>query len=75
MTLLGGIPFKNGNLVLTSQFLYYCPIQSVMAKQGILFLDKITSALPTVSTAVYQLILNRCLGDYIVSVIFTYLKL
>ena len=31
---------------------------------GILFLDEITSAAPTVSTAAYQLILDRRLGDY-----------
>jgi MoxR-like ATPase len=30
---------------------------------GILFLDEITSAAPTVSTAAYQLILDRRLGD------------
>lgn len=31
---------------------------------GILFLDEITSAAPTVSAAAYQLILDRRLGDY-----------
>ena len=31
---------------------------------GILFLDEITSALPAVSAAAYQLILDRSLGDY-----------
>jgi hypothetical protein len=31
---------------------------------GILFLDEITSAPPSVSAAAYQLILDRCLGDY-----------
>jgi MoxR-like ATPase len=35
-------------------------------KQGILFLDEITSAPPTVSAAAYQLILDRRLGDYVV---------
>ena len=34
--------------------------------QGILFLDEITSAPPSVSAAAYQLILDRRLGDYIV---------
>ncbi|NOZ11208.1 MAG: AAA domain-containing protein [Gammaproteobacteria bacterium] len=33
---------------------------------GILFLDEITSAAPTVSAAAYQLILDRRLGDYTV---------
>jgi len=33
---------------------------------GILFLDEITSATPAVSAAAYQLILDRCLGDYVV---------
>ncbi|HBE93643.1 MAG TPA: ATPase [Gammaproteobacteria bacterium] len=31
---------------------------------GILFLDEITSAPPSVSAAAYQLILDRCLGSY-----------
>jgi len=34
--------------------------------QGILFLDEITSAPPSVSAAAYQLILDRRLGDYLV---------
>jgi len=34
--------------------------------KGVLFLDEITSAPPTVSAAAYQLILDRRLGDYIV---------
>jgi hypothetical protein len=33
-------------------------------KTGILFLDEITSAVPSVSAAAYQLILDRCLGEY-----------
>ncbi len=33
-------------------------------KTGILFLDEITSAVPSVSAAAYQLILDRRLGDY-----------
>lgn len=31
---------------------------------GIMFLDEITSATPAVSAAAYQLILDRCLGEY-----------
>jgi len=34
--------------------------------RGILFLDEITSATPAVSAAAYQLILDRCLGEYTV---------
>ncbi|MBX2869061.1 MAG: MoxR family ATPase [Acidiferrobacterales bacterium] len=33
-------------------------------ESGILFLDEITSAAPAVSAAAYQLILDRCLGEY-----------
>jgi hypothetical protein len=33
-------------------------------ESGILFLDEITSAPPSVSAAAYQLILDRCLGEY-----------
>lgn len=33
-------------------------------KAGVLFLDEITSATPAVSAAAYQLILDRCLGEY-----------
>ncbi len=60
---LRGIPFKNGALVDWS-------IPSLLpdvvrhGKRGILFLDEITSAPPTVSAAAYQLILDRRLGDY-----------
>ncbi len=35
-------------------------------QSGILFLDEITSASPAVSAAAYQLILDRCLGDYVI---------
>lgn len=34
--------------------------------RGVLFLDEITSALPAVSAAAYQLILDRRLGEYLV---------
>jgi len=53
---LRGIPFRNGELVEWS-----VPAMLPDAKrhgvQGILFLDEITSAPPTVSAAAYQLIL------------------
>ena len=32
--------------------------------QGILFLDELNLAVPTVQATAYQLILNRCIGDY-----------
>jgi hypothetical protein len=60
---LRGIPFRSGNLVEWS-------IPSVLPNAerhgpaGILFLDEITSAPPTVSAAAYQLILDRRLGEY-----------
>ena len=60
---LRGIPFRNGQLVEWS-------IPSVLPNAerhgpaGILFLDEITSAPPTVSAAAYQLILDRRLGEY-----------
>lgn len=62
---LRGIPFKNGNLVDWS-VPSLLPDSKRHGEQGILFLDEITSAPPTVSAAAYQLILDRCLGDYIV---------
>ncbi|MHB1092103.1 AAA family ATPase [Thiobacillus sp.] len=60
---LRGIPFRNGQLVEWS-------IPSVLpdaerhGPTGILFLDEITSAPPSVSAAAYQLILDRRLGEY-----------
>ena len=62
---LRGIPFKNGKLVDWS-IPSLLPDEKRHGKQGILFLDEITSAPPTVSAAAYQLILDRRLGDYIV---------
>ena len=60
---LRGIPFKNGELVEWS-IPAILPNQERHGKQGILFLDEITSAPPSVSAAAYQLILDRKLGDY-----------
>ena len=60
---LRGIPFRSGQLVEWS-------IPSVLpdaerhGPSGILFLDEITSAPPSVSAAAYQLILDRRLGEY-----------
>lgn len=61
---LRGIPFKNKGLVDWS-------VPSILpdigrhGERGILFLDEITSAPPSVSAAAYQLILDRRLGDYL----------
>ncbi len=62
---LRGIPFKNGDLVDWS-IPSLLPNAARHGERGILFLDEITSAPPTVSAAAYQLILDRRLGDYIV---------
>ena len=60
---LRGIPFRTDNLVewATPRML---PDAERHGPSGILFLDEITSALPAVSAAAYQLILDRSLGDY-----------
>lgn len=62
---LRGIPFKNGEQV-DWAIPSLLPEASRHGEQGILFLDEITSAPPTVSAAAYQLILDRRLGDYVV---------
>lgn len=60
---LRGIPFRVGNGVE-----WAVPAMLPDAKRhgasGILFLDEITSAPPSVSAAAYQLILDRRLGEY-----------
>lgn len=62
---LRGIPFRNEESVE-----WAVPAMLPNAKRhgakGILFLDEITSAAPTVSAAAYQLILDRRLGEYLV---------
>ena len=60
---LRGIPFRTDDLVewAVPRML---PDTDRHGPSGILFLDEITSALPAVSAAAYQLILDRCLGDY-----------
>ena len=62
---LRGIPFKNGELVDWS-IPSLLPDAARHGDRGVLFLDEITSAPPTVSAAAYQLILDRRLGDYVV---------
>jgi MoxR-like ATPase len=60
---LRGIPFRDGGHVewATPSML---PDTERHGPSGILFLDEITSAPPSVSAAAYQLILDRRLGDY-----------
>ncbi|MGA0342899.1 MAG: AAA family ATPase [Arenicellales bacterium] len=62
---LRGIPFRIDDRVewATPAML---PDESKHGRQGVLFLDEITSAAPSVSAAAYQLILDRRLGEYVV---------
>lgn len=60
---LRGIPFKNGNRV-DWAVPSLLPHSDLHGNSGILFLDEITSAAPSVSAAAYQLILDRRLGEY-----------
>ncbi len=60
---LRGIPFRNGDRVEWAPPAML-PDATRHGEQGILFLDEITSAPPSVSAAAYQLILDRCLGEY-----------
>jgi hypothetical protein len=62
---LRGIPFRKDDWVEWS-VPAMLPDASRHGAQGILFLDEITSAPPTVSAAAYQLILDRRLGEYCV---------
>ncbi|MDA8095141.1 MAG: MoxR family ATPase [Betaproteobacteria bacterium] len=62
---LRGIPFRNGELVEWS-VPAMLPSARRHGERGILFLDEITSAPPTVSAAAYQLILDRRLGEYVI---------
>ena len=60
---LRGIPFRNGARVEWS-VPALLPEAARHGARGILFLDEITSAPPTVTAAAYQLILDRRLGEY-----------
>lgn len=60
---LRGIPFREANKVEWA-IPAMLPDTKRHGKRGILFLDEITSAAPTVSAAAYQLILDRRLGEY-----------
>lgn len=60
---LRGIPFRSGESVEWA-VPGMLPNSEKHGEQGILFLDEITSAPPSVSAAAYQLILDRRLGEY-----------
>ncbi|MGB1010192.1 MAG: AAA family ATPase [Thiolinea sp.] len=60
---LRGIPFRDQQLVEWA-IPAMLPDAQRHGPQGILFLDEITSAVPSVSAAAYQLILDRRLGEY-----------
>ena len=60
---LRGIPFRDGRNVVWS-VPALLPDATRHGERGILFLDEITSAPPTVTAAAYQLILDRRLGEY-----------
>jgi hypothetical protein len=60
---LRGIPFRVGGCVEWA-VPAMLPDTERHGPEGILFLDEITSAAPSVSAAAYQLILDRRLGDY-----------
>lgn len=60
---LRGIPFRNGELVEWAAPAML-PDGSRHGPVGILFLDEINAAPPSVSAAAYQLILDRQLGEY-----------
>lgn len=60
---LRGIPFRSGTHVEWA-IPNMLPDAERHGPAGILFLDEVTSAAPTVSAAAYQLILDRRVGDY-----------
>lgn len=60
---LRGIPFRVGDLVQWA-VPAMLPDAARHGARGVLFLDEITSAPPSVSAAAYQLILDRRLGEY-----------
>ncbi|RTZ64841.1 MAG: ATPase [Aquificaceae bacterium] len=60
---LRGIPFRNNDQVEWA-IPAMLPNKERHGNKGILFLDEITSAVPSVSAAAYQLILDRKLGEY-----------
>jgi len=61
---LRGIPFRSGDNLVEWAVPSMLPNEERHGPKGVLFLDEITSAAPTVSAAAYQLILDRRLGEY-----------
>jgi len=62
---LRGIPFRKGENVEWS-VPAMLPDAERHGQRGVLFLDEINAAPPTVSAAAYQLILDRKLGEYVI---------
>ena len=60
---LRGIPFRSENTVIWA-VPDMLPNKKTHGEKGILFLDEINTAPPSVSAAAYQLILDRKLGNY-----------
>ncbi len=60
---LRGIPFRSGEHVVWA-VPAMLPDAARQGERGILFLDEINAAPPTVSAAAYQLVLDRRLGEY-----------
>ncbi len=60
---LRGIPFRDGRHVVWAPPAVL-PDAARHGPRGVLVLDEITSAVPTVTAAAYQLILDRRLGEY-----------
>ena len=60
---LRGIPFRTGDHVVWA-VPAMLPDAARQGPKGILFLDEINAAPPTVSAAAYQLVLDRRLGEY-----------
>ena len=60
---LRGIPYRVGTTVEWAPPATL-PQEERHGPRGILFLDELTAALPTVAAAAYQLVLDRRLGDY-----------
>ena len=61
---LRGIPFRSSDSLVEWAIPSMLPDAERHGPRGVLFLDEITSAAPTVSAAAYQLILDRRLGEY-----------
>jgi len=62
---LRGFPYKNGNGLMHWAPSSALPSVELHGKCGILFLDEINAAPPSVSAAAYQLIHDRKVGEYV----------